>query len=131
MGRLRKRLVWFACGAATTAVIAIFAPLMVRNKPEPQPYLLVWDRAPPSPADPYLNDDERVIDTTAGVRLLYECGARAMHTIGVEPDRNGYTLLPLTKANSDVSECVITRGVKRGFGIKVIMTTNIYETHQI
>lgn len=129
MNNLRKSLIWFACGAASTAAISVLATVLLKDRTEEaRPYLFVQSRDPSSlPDKPGEAEEKPEADLTDNARLLYECGARQLHTFGPFPDGGDYALLPLTKENYDVSECVIKRGVTEGFLVRFIMTDNIYQ----
>jgi hypothetical protein len=120
LGLRRQRLIWFALGAAVTAIAATLARLLIAPADESSPYLAVSER-------PYEEGEiERVeeIASTSG-QLLRECGAKEFF---LKPS-NGldgvpYALVKIVPANDLTIHCIFERAMSEGYPLHVQMLTD-------
>jgi len=122
----RTRLIWFALGAAASALAAVLANLTVSNSDALHPYLTISERA--------LSRDEidelKLVAQTSGA-LLRECGAKRfyMNTAnGV--DGVPYSLIKIEPENDLAIHCVFERAAGEGFPLHIQMITDRHaQTH--
>ncbi|MBY8333619.1 hypothetical protein [Qipengyuania pacifica] len=112
-------MIWFALGAAVTALAAIVARLLIVPAEEKHPYLAVSER-------PFEQGEiERIeeIASTSG-RLLRECGAKEFfmkQSNGV--DGVPFALIEIVPQNDLAIHCIFERARDEGYPLHVQMLT--------
>ena len=110
----RERLVWFAAGAACSAIAAASATLALRNPPQEQGWFLRVAEQGQSTLDG---------QTTAiwqGAEIARDCGVRSIEMIpGAGSDQADATRIPLVRDNNPSLGCVVERAENAGLWIGV------------
>jgi hypothetical protein len=113
------KLIWFAAGAASSAVVSIGAGILLAKDRTPGPYLIVEDRLD------LLNEmNDRGEIATLGGKMLRECGVHEFEMESVVPDGGGYSAVLINPDNQDSFDCVFERSAREGFKLDLWMTRN-------
>jgi len=98
----RERLVWFAVGAACSAIAAIGAALALQSTPQEQGWFLRVAEKVQSLRD------GRTAAVWHGAEIARDCGAQSFEMMpGLAPDQTDATRIPLTRENNPALGCIV------------------------
>lgn len=122
----RTKLIWFAAGAATSAIVALIAQLAIQHPKQAQPYLSVSERPLTENESNKFGD----IAQTSG-KLLRECGAKQFDVKAANgADGVPYSLIKINQENDLTIHCVFERAPAEGFPLHIqLITDQNAQTH--
>lgn len=98
----RERFVWFAAGAACSAIAAIGAAFALQSPPQEQGWFLRVAEEVQSLRD------GRTAAVWRGAEIARDCGAQSFETMpGVGSDQTDATRIPLTRENNPSLGCIV------------------------
>lgn len=114
-GLRRQKLIWFALGAACTALAAVLARWIIVPPDERFTYIVVYERPL---ADDEMDSNEDIV-TTSG-QLLHECGAKEFWIKPTQtPDGSTFSLIRNTPINEEAIYCLFERAQKEGYHLQL------------
>jgi hypothetical protein len=112
-------LIWFAVGAACTALVALLTRLLTPSTDEQHFYLAVYDR-------PYSEEEIEKFEEIASssAQLLHQCDAKGfLIKRQVGTDSVPFSLVQASADNRNAIQCIFMRGALEGHSVDVLMIT--------
>lgn len=112
-------MIWFAVGAACTALVTLLTRLLTPSPDEQHVYLSVYDR-------PYSEEEIEKFEEIASssAQLLHQCDAKGfLIKRQVGTDSVPFSLIQASADNRNAIQCIFKRGALEGHSVDVLMIT--------
>ena len=115
----RQKLIWFALGAACTALATLLARLLIPISHEKHAYLAVHDR-------PYSDAEFAKLKETAplSARLFRECGAENFSISLSGVDKGAFSLIQINPGTEGAVRCIIERAPGERHKLQIRLLTD-------
>lgn len=122
----RTRLIWFACGAAVSALATLVTQVVVKEPEAAVPFLSITEKAASSVTVAGVTEQ-----TLSSGALLRECGAQ---TFLIKQDKAPgsvpYALMAISTDTAPAIQCILARAAKEDIPVNIQMITDRHaQTH--
>lgn len=115
----RQKLIWFALGAACTALAALLARLLVPTPDEKHAYLAVYDHSYSPEEFPNLNEVGPL-----SARLFRGCGAENFSVSLAGVDKGAFSLIQINPDSEGAVRCIVKRAPAEGHSLQIRVLTD-------
>ena len=112
----RTGLVWFAAGAAVSALAYGLAGALISEKSQSIPILEVEERFDRLSQ---MTVDQQRENAPLNGQLLRDCGTDAFEMDAIIPDGGGQARVAVTPENEAAIQCILREGPKQGFQVNL------------